>query len=571
MRVAGERTLELVLEELEGDDWEEQDRALMEAPVNPAARFRVDDLDYLKDTDGDGVADANERLRRTDAEDAGSTPGRSTIDVVVLYSAGYAEQHRNPTTRISHLFTVANEIVDGSGIDLRFRVVGTVPVEIEDEENSSSRVDVATVRLEAERHAADVTVVFRSSPADVGSCGWSPVGAYRGRGHFGAEELQALSGWYATVVGRCSGRTLAHELGHLMGLHHSVWQDDFGTWRWSRGYGVEGDFHTTMSYGSGGVSIPVFSNPELNCAGLLREEKPCGAELDDVDASDATTSLNAVRFLIAGHRRGLPDADRDGFVDVVDAMPDDADEWWDTDGDGTGDNADLDDDNDGSNDVVDAFPRDPTETLDTDDDGVGNNADPFPNDASETADTDGDGVGDNADAFPRRPQRIGGQRWGRRRRQLRCLPEDTTEYADTDATKPATGRTWTPMRWRGGRAGPVPGRCNAVGARVLAVRRRAGRRLAGHRPRRRRHRVRAGRSGLRCRHRRGMLARCISSPSRTSQLSMLSMAPRSGASTCRTSHQAKRRGASWVPGRAPRLAPALRALATWTAMARPTS
>ena len=430
--VAGERTLELVLEELEGDDWVEQDRTLMEAPVNPAGRFRVDDLDYLKDSDGDGVADANERLRRTDPDDSESTPGRSTIDVVALYSAGYEEQYNNPTTRISHLFTLANEIVDTSGIDMRFRVVGAVPVEIDDEENSSSRVDVATVRLAAERHAADATVVFRSSPADVGSCGWSPVGAYRGRGHFGAEELQTLSGWYATVVGRCAGRTLAHELGHLMGLHHSVWQDDFGTWRWSRGYGVEGDFHTTMSYGSGGVSIPVFSNPDLNCTGLLQEEKPCGAELDEVDASDSTTSLDAVRFLIAAHRKGLPDADRDGFVDPVDAMPDDGDEWWDTDGDGTGDNADRDDDDDGRNDVVDAFPRDPSETLDTDGDGVGNNADPFPEDASETADTDGDGVGDNADAFPEDPAESVDSDGDGVGDNADAFPEDATEFADTD-------------------------------------------------------------------------------------------------------------------------------------------
>ena len=151
-----------------------------------------------------------------------------------------------------------------------------------------------------------------------------------------------------------------------------------------------------------------------------------------MDASDATTSLNAVRFLIAGHRRGLPDADRDGFVDVVDAMPDDADEWWDTDGDGTGDNADLDDDNDGSNDVVDAFPRDPTETQDTDDDGVGNNADPFPNDASETADTDGDGVGDNADAFPEDPNESVDSDGDGVGDNSDAFPEDTTEYADTD-------------------------------------------------------------------------------------------------------------------------------------------
>ena len=321
-----------------------------------------------------------------------------------------------------------------------FAWVGTVPVEIEDEENSSSRADVNTVRRAAERHGADVNVLFRESPADSGSCGWSPVGAYRERGHFGAEEMQRLSGWYATVVGRCSGDTLAHELGHLMGLHHSVWQDDYGSWRWSRGYGVEGDFHTTMSYGSGGISIDVFSSPDLTCTGLLQEDKPCGAAHGHVDASDAVTSLDAVRFLIAAHRKGLPDADRDGFVDAVDAMPDDADEWWDTDGDGIGDNADRDDDNDGRNDVIDDFPRDASETADSDGDGIGDNADPFPRNADETADTDGDGVGDNSDAFPEDPSESLDSDGDGVGDNADAFPNDATEFADSDGDGVGDGR-----------------------------------------------------------------------------------------------------------------------------------
>ena len=56
----------------------------------------------------------------------------------------------------------------------------------------------------------------------------------------------------------------------------------------------------------------------------------------------------------------------------------------DSDGDGTGDNADW-------------APNDPNEKVDSDGDGVGNNADAFPNDPAETKDTDGDGIGDNAD------------------------------------------------------------------------------------------------------------------------------------------------------------------------------
>jgi hypothetical protein len=105
-----------------------------------------------------------------------------------------------------------------------------------------------------------------------------------------------------------------------------------------------------------------------------------------------------------------PDADSDGVLDAADAFPLDPTESVDTDGDGTGNNADLDDDQDGVADAADAFPLDPTESVDTDGDGTGNNADldddqdgvadaadAFPLDPTESVDTDGDGTGNNAD------------------------------------------------------------------------------------------------------------------------------------------------------------------------------
>ncbi|QYZ66903.1 MAG: tandem-95 repeat protein [Gammaproteobacteria bacterium (ex Lamellibrachia satsuma)] len=88
-----------------------------------------------------------------------------------------------------------------------------------------------------------------------------------------------------------------------------------------------------------------------------------------------------------------PDPDRDGdeVPNTLDAFPDDATESVDSDGDGTGDNADTDDDNDGVADVDDDFPLDPAEQVDTDGDGTGNNAD---------TDDDGDGVPDASDDYP---------------------------------------------------------------------------------------------------------------------------------------------------------------------------
>ena len=105
--------------------------------------------------------------------------------------------------------------------------------------------------------------------------------------------------------------------------------------------------------------------------------------------------------------------DDDGVPDSSDDLPNDPTEDTDTDGDGVGNNADLDDDNDGIVDEEDPFPLDPATTddadgdgikdIDDDDldgDGVRNSLDAFPLDPTEKSDSDGDGIGDNRDVRP---------------------------------------------------------------------------------------------------------------------------------------------------------------------------
>ena len=101
------------------------------------------------------------------------------------------------------------------------------------------------------------------------------------------------------------------------------------------------------------------------------------------------------------------DSDADGIPDDIDAFRDDEAEYMDTDGDGVGNDTDLDDDGDGVTDQLDDAPLDKDEFEDLDFDGVGNRSDNdkdgdkipdgldwFPLDPDETFDTDGDGVGD---------------------------------------------------------------------------------------------------------------------------------------------------------------------------------
>jgi hypothetical protein len=110
------------------------------------------------------------------------------------------------------------------------------------------------------------------------------------------------------------------------------------------------------------------------------------------------------------------DDDGDSISDSYDVFPLDSTEWVDNDNDGLGDNSDVDDDNDGWSDSDEnSCYTDPMSSLqipadfdndkicdivddDDDNDGVIDTLDMFPEDDTEWDDTDFDGIGNNLDA-----------------------------------------------------------------------------------------------------------------------------------------------------------------------------
>jgi hypothetical protein len=96
-----------------------------------------------------------------------------------------------------------------------------------------------------------------------------------------------------------------------------------------------------------------------------------------------------------------PDDDNDGVPDARDAFPLEREETADADSDRIGDNLDADVDADGKADDLNRNGLPDTEETDWDGDGVPNASaipwDAFPRDPREWRDTDGDGTGDNAD------------------------------------------------------------------------------------------------------------------------------------------------------------------------------
>ena len=347
-----------------------------------AATFRAGNEDWLADADGDGVGDRNERLAGTAAADPASTPGVVTVDVLALYTSGFRERHGgDPHTRILHVATVTNEIFRRSQTGVRFRMVGFVETEVRNAWNPFAEPARAFLKPLEDRHGADVVLLFRLVVPGRALCGWATAPS-RHRGRIRFAEQGGHDRNLATVFADCADHNTAHELGHVLGLGHSLRQGEAGTFRWSRGHYVLPEdglgiyaAGTVMTYGH--TYLDRFSTPNARCG-----EQPCGVAIDSLDGANAVQSLGVTRFQVAALRPPQPDADGDGFVAPFDDDDDNPDIWRDHDRDGVNDDVDADDDGDGVADENDAFPLDARDWRDADGDGVGDNADVFPEHAN---------------------------------------------------------------------------------------------------------------------------------------------------------------------------------------------
>jgi ABC-type branched-subunit amino acid transport system substrate-binding protein len=131
------------------------------------------------------------------------------------------------------------------------------------------------------------------------------------------------------------------------------------------------------------------------------ETSNCGSSSDPM--VDTSTPLDFDSDLICDWLDA--DIDNDGHLDIgplgtVDLFPYNVNEWFDTDLDGIGDNADPDDDNDLLMDDFELSIGTDPKNADTDGDGYLDSLDDLPLDSSEWKDTDGDGTGDKSDLLP---------------------------------------------------------------------------------------------------------------------------------------------------------------------------
>ena len=271
----------------------------------------------------------------------------TTVDIVLGYTTGFATALGGTSaavTRLNYLVDVANAAYGNSQVAAKARLVATVAVSYPDATDNDSTLEKLTgynstsnaqttpdpafnaLRSAREQYGADMVGLVRSfREPENGGCGlaWLIGG--------GRQPIDQSDSYFAySVIGDghdagtnghsyfCLDETLAHELGHNMGLAHDqataagtddtnnngnpLDPEEYGRYVDSFGYTTgagAGNFYTIMAVPAPGqAAYRVFSNPQLTtCGGFA-----CGV----AGQADNVRTLNLTMPVIAGFRAPPP-------------------------------------------------------------------------------------------------------------------------------------------------------------------------------------------------------------------------------------------------------------------------
>lgn len=211
---------------------------------------------------------------------ASSVASAETIGVMVLYTQPAANAVSNINTKINQYISHANRIYRNNALDVTLNLVGRQSAAASSSNlvPSSSHLNLLTnssgVQSARASNGADMVVLLgkRQNVSGGYVCGIGWVG----QGSNGNLNSSMINRMYSVTAVDCAATTFVHELGHNMGLGHSVRQGNTGgVYSDGVGHGVDNNFSTIMAYPQafGSASrLDYFSDPTWSgCNG-----SPCG-------------------------------------------------------------------------------------------------------------------------------------------------------------------------------------------------------------------------------------------------------------------------------------------------------
>lgn len=202
----------------------------------------------------------------------------ATIDVSILYTQPAANAVSNINTKINQYISYSNRVYRNNAVDLELRLASSTLASNSNLQPTESALNAITnssgVRNYRASNRADMVVLLgtaeRVSNGIVCGIGWVGQGS-NGNLNSASKDLM-----YSITAVDCGSTTFVHELGHNMGLGHSVRQgSQGGVYPWGIGHGVDNNFSTIMAYPQAfgrATQLDYFSDPDWSgCNGL-----PCG-------------------------------------------------------------------------------------------------------------------------------------------------------------------------------------------------------------------------------------------------------------------------------------------------------